>query len=204
VCRREDGQRGRALLARPERGAAHGESGGVAGRRIPAAGVEQQVVAVPGREQGRVLDQRLLPRGVGRQQDDRIAREGEAVASERLCEELAGPTDRVGVRLPEQVRGAVAVDERLRVDGPAEMRLADERRLCGAGVRTVDPRSRRSADALASEGPDDLAIANWVRIASGLSFMIAVAGCIRFSPEAMVGDDLSAPGEASHPRVRLR
>jgi hypothetical protein len=52
--------------------------------------------------------------------------------------------------------------------------------------------------------PADLAIANWVRFASAVSFAVAVVGCIRFSPEPVGADDLSAPAETTRPRARLR
>jgi len=52
--------------------------------------------------------------------------------------------------------------------------------------------------------PHDLAIANWVRIASALSFVIAVIGSIRYSRETTSNDEFSVPAEASRPRARLR
>jgi len=52
--------------------------------------------------------------------------------------------------------------------------------------------------------PNDLAIANWVSIASTLSFVVAVAGCIRYRRETTSSDELSAPAGAPRPRARLR
>src|SRR5437764_9682385 len=104
-----------------------GHAGGVRRPVEEAPGVEEPPAAVRRRDDGRFLDDLVLPGPHGAQEPVGGAGQPETVAGEGLLPQPAGPAPGVALVLPQQVEAAAAVADHARVDRAAEIVLADER-----------------------------------------------------------------------------